>query len=65
MLEDDIAQLEERVQRLIAALEQARLEKRSLARERDRLIAINAELRKRIEGVVERVRTLESSEHES
>jgi len=64
MLEDDIAQLEERVQRLIAALEQARLEKRSLARERDRLIAINAELRKRIEGVVERVKTLES-EHES
>src|SRR5581483_13521 len=60
MLEDDIAQLEERVQRLIAALEQARLEKRSLARERDRLIAINAELRKRIEGVVERVKTLES-----
>ena len=65
MLEQDIAQLEERVQRLIAALEQARLERRSLARERDRLIAINAELRKRIEGVVERVRTLESSEHES
>ena len=60
MLEEDIAQLEERVQRLIAALEQARLERRSIARERDRLIAINAELRKRIEGVVERVKTLES-----
>jgi hypothetical protein len=64
MLEDDIAQLEDRVQRLIAALEQARLERRSMARERDRLIAINAELRKRIEGVVERVKNLES-EHES
>jgi chromosome segregation ATPase len=64
MLEEDVAQLEERVQRLIAALQQARLERRTLARERDRLIAINAELRKRIEGVVERVKTLES-EHES
>ena len=64
MLEEDIAQLEDRVQRLIAALEQARLERRSMARERDRLIAINAELRKRIEGVVERVKNLES-EHES
>jgi cell division protein ZapB len=64
MLEEDIAQLEERVQRLIAALEQARLERRTIARERDRLIAINAELRKRIEGVVERVKSLES-EHES
>jgi cell division protein ZapB len=52
------------VQRLIAALQQARLERRTIARERDRLIAINAELRKRIEGVVERVKTLES-EHES
>jgi cell division protein ZapB len=64
MLEEDFAQLEERVQRLIAALQQARLERRTIARERDRLIAINAELRKRIEGVVERVKTLES-EHES
>jgi len=64
MLEEDVAQLEERVQRLIAALQQARLERRTIARERDRLIAINAELRKRIEGVVERVKTLES-EHES
>ena len=64
MLEEDFAQLEERVQRLIAALQQARLERRTIARERDRLIAINAELRKRIEGVVERVRSLES-EHEA
>ena len=64
MLEEDVAQLEERVQRLIAALQQARLERRTIARERDRLIAINAELRKRIEGVVERVKNLES-EHES
>jgi cell division protein ZapB len=64
MLEEDFAQLEERVHRLIAALQQARLERRTIARERDRLIAINAELRKRIEGVVERVKSLES-EHET
>jgi cell division protein ZapB len=64
MLEEDLAQLEDRVQRLIAALQQARLERRTIARERDRLIAINAELRKRIEGVVERVKNLES-EHEA
>ncbi len=64
MIEEDFAQLEERVQRLIEALQQARLERRTIARERDRLIAINAELRKRIEGVVERVKTLES-EHEA
>ena len=59
MLEQEIAQLEDRVQRLIAALQQARLERRSLTRERDRLTIINGELRRRIEGVVERIKSLE------
>jgi hypothetical protein len=62
MLDQELAQLEDRVQRLIAALQQARLERRTIARERDRLIAINGELRRRIEGVVERVKSLESEQ---
>ena len=59
MLEQEFAQLEERVQRLIAALQQARLDRRSIARERDQLKVVNSELRRRIEGVVERIKSLE------
>lgn len=62
MLDAELKELEERVQRLIAAAQQYRLERRSLIRERDRLLAINAELRRRIEGVVERVKALESEQ---
>lgn len=62
MLDTELKELEERVQRLIAAAQQFRLERRSLIRERDRLLAINAELRRRIEGVVERVKALESEQ---
>jgi cell division protein ZapB len=62
MLHSELAQLEERVQRLILAYRQARLEcKRALA-ERDRLLALNAELKRRIEGVVERIRVLETDQ---
>jgi cell division protein ZapB len=60
MLHKELAQLEERVQRLIAAYRQARLERKRALQERDRLLALNAELKRRIEGVVERIRTLES-----
>jgi hypothetical protein len=59
MLQDEVAQLEKRVQRLIAAHRQAVLERKRAIQQRDRLLAINAELRRRIEGVVERIRTLE------
>ncbi|MBI2384053.1 MAG: hypothetical protein HYV18_08280 [Gammaproteobacteria bacterium] len=62
MFEQELAQLEERVQRLMAAYQQARLERRRALQERDRLLAINAELRKRIEGVIERIRTLEEQD---
>jgi cell division protein ZapB len=60
MLHNELAQLEERVQRLIAAYRQARLERKRALQERDRLLALNAELKRRIEGVVERIRLLES-----
>lgn len=60
MLEPEVAHLEERVQRLIAAYRHERLEKKRALQERDRLIALNAELKRRIEGVVERLRVLES-----
>ena len=60
MLHNELAQLEERVQRLIAAYRQARLERKRALQERDRLLALNAELKRRIEGVVERIRMLES-----
>jgi cell division protein ZapB len=60
MLHQELAQLEERVQRLIAAYRQERLEKKRALQERDRLLALNAELKRRIEGVVERIRLLEA-----
>lgn len=61
-LESEIAALEERIQRLLAAYEQARLERRRALQERDRLVTLNNELRKRIEGVITRIKTMESAE---
>lgn len=60
MLRSEIAQLDERVQRLIAAYRQERLEKKRALQERDRLLALNTELKRRIEGIVERIRVIES-----
>lgn len=60
MLEAELEQLEQRVQRLVAAYRQAKLEAKRAIQERDRLTALNAELRRRIEGVVDRVRKLET-----
>lgn len=62
MLEAELEQLEQRVQRLVAAYRQAKLEAKRAAQERDRLMALNAELRRRIEGVVDRVRKLEDEQ---
>ncbi|TJY59367.1 hypothetical protein E4T66_13295 [Sinimarinibacterium sp. CAU 1509] len=62
MIDAEIEQLEERMQRLIASYRQARLEQKRALQERDRLLALNAELRRRIEGIVERVRSLESEQ---
>ena len=62
MLAEQLAQLDERVQRLITAHRQLRLEKRRMQQERDRLLALNAELKRRIEGVVERIRLLEADQ---
>jgi len=60
MLKSEVNLLEDRVQRLIAAYRQERLEKKRALQERDRLLALNGELKRRIEGVVERIRVLES-----
>jgi len=65
ILENEIALLEERIQRLLAAFQQARLEKRRALQERDRLVALNNELRKRIEGVITRIRSLETQQDAS
>jgi cell division protein ZapB len=62
VLEAELEQLEQRVQRLVAAYRQAKLEAKRAAQERDRLMALNAELRRRIEGVVDRVRRLEDEQ---
>lgn len=62
MLEAELEQLEQRVQRLMAAYRQSRLEVKRVTQERDRLVALNNELRRRIEGVVDRVRRLESDQ---
>lgn len=62
MMESELQQLEERVQRLMAAYHQAKLEEKRALQERDRVLALNAELRRRIEGIIERVRSLESEQ---
>jgi cell division protein ZapB len=62
VLESEIAALEERIQRLLAAYQQARLERRRALQERDRLLTLNNELRKRIEGVIVRIKSMEQSE---
>ncbi|MCI0749233.1 MAG: hypothetical protein L0Y32_01640 [Nevskiales bacterium] len=62
MLETELAQLEERIQRLLAAYHQARLERRRALQDRDRLVALNNELRKRIEGVIHRIKSLETEQ---
>lgn len=59
MLHEQIDHLETRLTRLIAAYRQERLEKKRALQERDRLLALNAELKRRIEGVVERLRLME------
>ena len=62
VLESEIAALEERIQRLLAAYQQVRLERRRALQERDRLLTLNTELRKRIEGVIVRIKSMEQSE---
>lgn len=62
MMEPELQQLEDRVQRLMAAYRQAKLEEKRALQERDRVLALNAELRRRIEGIIERVRSLESEQ---
>ncbi len=62
MMESELQQLEDRIQRLMAAYRQARLEEKRALQERDRVLALNTELRRRIEGIVERVRSLESEQ---
>ncbi len=59
MLHDDLEQLGTKILRLTAAYRQERLEKKRALLERDRLMALNAELKRRIEAVVERLRQLE------
>lgn len=62
VLDAELEQLEGRVQKLVTAYRQSRLELKRAVQERDRLTALNGELRRRIEGVVDRVRRLESEE---
>lgn len=65
MLEEELQQLEERIQRLTTAYQQSRLELKRVVQERDRLQALNAEMRRRVEGIVDRVRALESEQEAS
>lgn len=62
MLEPELEQLEDRVQRLSAAYRQSRMELKRAMQERDRLLALNGELRRRIEGIVDRIRALETEQ---
>lgn len=60
-MQAELQQLEERVQRIIAAYQQAQLERKRAVVERDRLHAVNSELREHIVGIVERLRALEDT----
>ena len=62
MLEAELQQLEDRVQRLNTAYRQSRLELKRALQERDRLVALSSELRRRIEAIVDRVRQLDDSQ---
>lgn len=62
MLEAELQQLEDRVQRLNTAYRQSRLELKRALQERDRLVALNSELRRRIEAIVDRIRSLDESD---
>lgn len=62
MLQDDLDILENRIARLTAAFQQERLEKKRALQDRDRSLALNAELKRRVEAVVERLRILESGQ---
>lgn len=59
MLQTELEELEEKVQRLIAAYLQMRLECKRALQERDELRTANAELKRRIEQVVLRIRQIE------
>lgn len=61
-MDAELEQLEDRVNKLVTAYRQARLETKRAEQERDRLNALNSELRRRIEAIVERVRKLEAEE---
>ena len=65
VLESELVALEERIQRLLAAYQQARLERRRALQERDRLLTLNTELRKRIEGVITRIKAMEQTEQDA
>lgn len=65
MLDSELAALEERIQRLVAAYQQAKLERRRALQERDRLVTLNNELRKRIEGVITRIKSMEQTESDA
>lgn len=57
----ELNQLEDRIQRLIAAYQQVHLERTRAVQERDRLQAMNTELREHIVSIVERLRALEET----
>lgn len=61
MLEAELQHLEDRIQRLNTAYRQSRLELKRALQERDRLVALNSELRRRIEAIVDRIRSLEDA----
>lgn len=65
VLESELSALEERIQRLVAAYQQAKLERRRALQERDRLVTLNNELRRRIEGVITRIKSMEQMESDA
>ncbi|TAM10115.1 MAG: hypothetical protein EPN72_00250 [Nevskiaceae bacterium] len=60
-MQAELQQLEERIQRLVAAYQQTRLECTRAVAARDRLQAVNDELREHIAGIVDRLRVLEDA----
>ena len=58
----DLYQFEDRIEELLLTLRRLRVENRTLRGEWEEQLRLNAELRQRLESIVERIRRIEQAE---